>query len=78
MRPGSAGHYSGTLTDAEGPVQFTVAGPRASIRYTMKGGLKVEQQLALQSDGNTILNRLEVHEFGVRVATLSETIRKLH
>ena len=78
MRPISPGHYSGTLTDAAGPVQFTVSGPRASIHYTMKGGLKVEQQLALQSDGNTILNRLEVHKFGVRLATLNETIRKLH
>lgn len=78
MRPISPGHYSGSLTDASGPVQFTVAGPRAFIRYTMKGGLKVEQQLALQSDGNTILNRLEVHKFGVRVATLNETIRKFH
>jgi hypothetical protein len=69
--------YSGTLTDAAGPVLVTVAGARAYIRYTMKGGLKVEQQLALQSDSRTILNHLEVKKFGARVATLDETIRKV-
>jgi hypothetical protein len=43
----------------------------------MKGGLEVEQQLALQSDGRTVLNRLEVKKFGARLATLNETITKL-
>ena len=43
----------------------------------MKGGLKVDQKLTLQSDGRTLLNRLKVEKFGVRVATVEETIRKL-
>src|SRR6185295_11591930 len=68
--------YTGTLTDAVGEVHATVAGPRAYIRYTMRHGLIVEQQLAQQSGGRTVLNRLVVHKFGARVATLSETIRK--
>ena len=42
----------------------------------MKGGLEVRQQLALQSDGRTILNRLSVRKFGLEVAYLDETIRK--
>lgn len=77
MRPVAANRFSGTLTDAAGPVHGTTAGPRAYIRYTMKNGMQVEQQLALQSDQRTVLNRLEVKTFGVRVATLTETIRKL-
>jgi hypothetical protein len=77
MTPVAPNRYSGTLTDAAGPVLVTVVGPRAYIRYTMKGGLNVEQQLALQSDGRTILNRLEVKKFGARLATLNETITKL-
>ena len=69
--------YSGSLSEAEGPVSMTIEGPRALIRYRMRdGGLQVEQQLALQPDGRTLLNRLAVHKFGVRVATLRETIRK--
>ena len=68
--------YSGTLTDAAGPVQISVQGPRAYINYKMNGALVVRQQLALQSDGTTVLNRLDVFKFGIRVATLQETIRK--
>jgi hypothetical protein len=44
----------------------------------MRGGLDVEQQLALQSAGKALLNRLNVHKFGVRVAKLSDILRKLH
>lgn len=69
--------YSGTLTEAVGEVHANVVGARGYIRYTMGHGLTVDQQLAQQSDGTTVLNRLVVHKFGVRVATLSETIRKV-
>jgi hypothetical protein len=68
--------YTGTLTEAEGLVALTTRGPRALIRYRMKDGLAVEQQLALQADERTILNDLRVSKWGVRVARLRETIRK--
>jgi hypothetical protein len=71
-----ANRFSGTLTDANGPVRGTTAGARAYIRYTMKGGFQVEQELALQGDGRSVVNRLQVKKFGVRVAILEETIRK--
>jgi hypothetical protein len=77
MRATAPGVYSGSLTEAVGQVRVATTSARARIHYTMKGGLQVEQQLALQSDGKTVLNRLEVRKFGVKVATLSETIRKL-
>lgn len=76
MRQVAPNRYTGSLTDALGPVHITVSGPRAYIRYKMDGGLGVEQQLALQSDGRTLLNRLQVEKFGVRVADLAEVIRK--
>ena len=68
---------TGSLTDAGGPVTGTFSGPRATIRYRMRNGLDVEQHLALQSDGRTLLNELSVRRAGVRVARLEETIRKL-
>lgn len=76
MRPVGQNRFTGTLTDASGPVDLTVSGARALIHYPMKGGLQVHQQLALQSDGRTILNRLSVRKFGFEVAHLDETIRK--
>ena len=69
--------YAGTLTDAVGNVHGRVDGPRLYIRYAMKHGFSVEQQLAEERDGRTVINRLVVYKLGVRVATLNETIRKL-
>jgi len=77
MQPAGPGRYTGSLTEAVGPVSLVVTGPRAEIRYRMKGGLSVQQQLALQADGRTLLNHLEVTKIGLRVAYLDETIRKL-
>lgn len=76
IRRVSPNRYTGTLTEAAGPVTLTTRGPRATIRYRMKNGMTVEQQLALQPDERTILNQLAVSKWGVRVARLEETIRK--
>lgn len=77
MRQVGPNHYSGTLTDATGPVDIMVKGSLASIHYNMSGGLAVQQHLAVQPDGRTMLNKLSVTKFGIRVATLQEVIRKL-
>jgi hypothetical protein len=77
VRRQGTNRFTGTLTDAVGPVAVRVTGPRATIRYTMKNGLVVDQQLALQPDRRTILNRLIVSKLGIRLARLEETIRKL-
>ena len=37
------GRYAGTLSDATGPVDITVSGDSATVRYKMKGGLDVVQ-----------------------------------
>ncbi|MFC7538041.1 DUF3833 family protein [Sphingomonas sp. GCM10030256] len=76
MRPAGPGRYSGTLTEATGPVSISIQGPRAFIAYAMKDGLAVRQQLALQKDGRTLLNHMTISKYGVRVARLRETIRK--
>ena len=77
MRPAGPGRYSGTLTDAIGPVAIQIEGPRAFISYTMRDAITVNQQLALQRDGRTILNHMTIHKYGMRVGRLRETIRKL-
>jgi hypothetical protein len=76
IAPAGPGHFTGTLTDATGPVTMTVSGPRAFVAYATPSGLRIRQQLALQSDGRTILNHLEAFKLGIRVATLDETIRR--
>ncbi|HXG82333.1 MAG TPA: DUF3833 family protein [Sphingomicrobium sp.] len=72
----SPGRYSGTLSDAKGPVEAEVSGQTAKIRYVMKGGIKVEQLLTPLSGGKAMSNRATFKKFGMKVATLTERIEK--
>lgn len=77
MRPTGPNRFTGTLDDAVGRVEGVVAGDTATIRYTMKGGLKVVQVMQLQPRGRTLSNRVEVSKFGMKFARVEGTIRKL-
>ena len=76
LRQTAPGRFSGTLTDASGPVTGVVTGQRLQIGYKMKGGMKVEQVLTLAADGRSAANRMKVRKLGIVVATVVETIRK--
>jgi len=78
MHPVGPDHYSGVLSDAIGPVDIVVAGPSATIRYTMRDkNLKIVQQIQLQPDGKTLTNHVVAKKFGLKFATVDGTIRKL-
>lgn len=77
LRQTTAGHFSGTISDAKGPVTGVVTGNRMRIGYTMKGGMKVEQMLTLAPNGRSLANSMKVRKFGIVVATVVETISKL-
>ncbi|MGE5563445.1 MAG: DUF3833 family protein [Bacillota bacterium] len=77
MHPDGPNHFTGVLSDAKGPVDVTVSGNGAVIRYVMKeGGLKIEQDLQLQRDG-TLSNHVIARKFGLKFAQADGTIRKL-
>ncbi len=76
LRPLDGTRFTGTLTDAVGPVRAKVQGNRLHIRFTARGGLGVEQWLFLQPGGQVALNRMAVRKFGIPVASLRETIRR--
>jgi hypothetical protein len=75
LHPAGTNHWSGTLTDAKGPVEVERTPTDVTIRYRMKGGPDVEQHLELQGDGSA-QNHMSVTRFGVEIATLDEHIRK--
>jgi hypothetical protein len=77
MRAAGPNHFTGSLSDATGPVDINVSGASATIRYTMKGGLKVEQLIELQGDGRTLSNICTVRKFGMKFARIEGTARKL-
>ena len=74
---GDAQHYTGTLTTAEGPVTGEVNANELHLRFTADGGLDTEQWLYLQPGGRVAINRMVVRKFGLPVAELDETIRKM-
>ena len=78
MRSAGAGHFTGFLSDAAGPVDVVTAGDTATISYTMKdGNLKIVQQIKLQSDGKTLSNHVVAKKFGLTFAHVDGTIRKV-
>ena len=77
MRPAGPNRYTGTLTDAVGAVDIVVDANEAVIQYTMKGGLKVKQEMELLADGRTISNSVVVRKFGLKFARVEGKIRKL-
>lgn len=77
IRQAGPGRYTGTLSDATGPLSGDVHGNRLHISYPMKGGMRAEQWIYLQPGGRTALNRMAITKLGITVARLDETIRKL-
>lgn len=78
MRKAGPGRYTGTLSDADGPVRGEVTGNCLHLRYKLKkGGVQADQYLYLQADGRSALNRMSIRKFGIHVATVEETIRKV-
>ena len=78
MREAGPNRFKGSLTDAVGPVDISVAGDTATIRYVMKeGNLKVDQKLQLRPDGKTLSTRTVAKKFGMKFANVEGTVRKL-
>ncbi len=76
LREVAPGRYSGTISDARGPVTVAIAGNRMTIRYTMTTGFAVAQEVVVAPDGQSAHNMMKVKRFGITVATVDETMRR--
>jgi hypothetical protein len=77
MRPAGPNRFTGTLSDAIGPVNVTVSGDTATIQYTMKDGhVAIDQRLQLQRDGS-LSNHTVARKFGMKFGQVDGTIRKI-
>lgn len=77
IREISPGRYTGTSSDAKGPVTGDVTGNRLHLAFTANDGMTHEQTLTFAADGRSAHNVLKVRKVGLVVARLEETIRKL-
>ena len=76
MRREGPALYSGTLTDAAGPVRVNVEAGAIRIRYRDKDNLDIDQLLTATGP-RQLRNKMTVKRFGIRVARFDEIIRKL-
>jgi hypothetical protein len=78
MHPVSANRFTGSLSDAIGPVDILVDGDSATISYVMKDGhVSITQRIQLQPGGKSLSNHVVAHKLGMAVAHIDGTIRKL-
>jgi hypothetical protein len=77
IRKAGAGHYTGTMSDASGPVAIDQVGERFRFRFKLKNDLSVEQWVAPLAGGTSARNLMTVRKFGFTVATGDGMIRKL-
>jgi hypothetical protein len=68
---------TGTISDARSPVSGEVAGNVIRLRYRCAEGPSVEQSITLHPGGRTATNRMTFRRFGLTVATLESTIRRV-
>ena len=76
MRSGG-NRITGAISDVNGPVSGEIAGNTLHLRYRMKEGPSVEQWITLEPGGRMARNRMTFRRFGLKVATVESTIRKL-
>ena len=77
IRQVDADRFTGTMSDAVGPVLIQRVGAEYRFKFKMRGNLAVEQWLTPAPGGRSARTRMLVRKFGMRVASSEGTIRKL-
>ena len=76
VRKTGAEQYTGTMSDATGPVMIEKTGGRYRFHFTMKGDLHVEEWLTPLPGNRSASTVTKVRRFGLTVATAEAVIRK--
>ena len=77
MRQVGPGRFTGTMTDAIGPVTVDEVGDRYRFRFKMKGNVSVEQWLTPLPGGKVARSKVTIRKLGMTVGRSEGTVRKL-
>ncbi len=77
IRKIGSGRYSGTMSEAKGPVTVDEIGGRFRFRFRMDGSVSVEQWLTPAKDWRSAASNITIRKFGVLVGRSDGVIRKL-
>lgn len=71
------GRFTGTMSEAKGPVTVEEIDGRYRFRFKMKGNVSIEQWLAPQPGGASARSIVTIRKFGMTVGRSDGTIRRL-
>ena len=77
IRQVGPGSFSGTMSEAVGPVEVKQLGGQFRFKFRMNGNLAVEQWVTPLPGGKSAQSKITVRKFGMRVASSEGIIRKL-
>lgn len=77
IRQVAPNRFSGTMSEAKGPVTVEEIEGRYRFRFKMKGNLSVEQWVTPQRGGRVASSKVTIRKMGVTVANSEGMIRKL-
>lgn len=76
MRQVGPGRFTGTMSEARGPVTADEVNGRYRFRIKLKGNVSVEQWLIPNPGGKSAQSKLTIRKFGMVVGRSEGTIRK--
>lgn len=77
VRQIAPGRFSGTMSEAKGPVIVEQVGGRYRFRFKLKGNVSIEQWLTPLPGGQSARSKLTIRKLGMTVGRSEGTIRKL-
>jgi len=77
MRQASPGKFTGSMSEAVGPVIAEEVGGKYRFRFKMKGNLTIEQWLTPLPGGKEAISKVSIRKYGMKVGSSDGTIRKL-
>lgn len=77
MRKVGPGRFTGTMSEAKGPVTVEEVDGRYRFRFRMEGNVAVEQWLTPMPDGRSARSVLTIRKYGIRVGSSDAIIRKV-
>lgn len=78
MRRVGEGRYSGTMSEAKGPVTVEEIGGKYRFRFRMDGSVSVEQWLIPAADGRSARSKITIRKYGIQVGSSDAVINKLN
>lgn len=77
IRKIDAGRYSGTMSEAKGPVTVEEIGGRYRFRFRMESSVSVEQWLTPAPGNRSAQSKITIRKYGVLVGRSEAVIHKL-